>query len=42
MATPFQTVLNKFRKYAHSERDKGDKFERLKRTFPRRKDAFSK
>ena len=26
---PFQRILNKFRKYAFSERDKGDKFERL-------------
>ena len=27
--TPFQKILSKFRKYATSERDKGDKFERL-------------
>jgi predicted helicase len=33
MAAPFQTVLNKFRKYAHSERDKGDKFERLMQAY---------
>ena len=26
---PFQRILSKFRKYAFSERDKGDKFERL-------------
>ena len=33
MATPFQTVLNKYRKYAFSERDKGDKFERLMQAY---------
>ncbi len=27
--TTFQSVLDTFRKYALSERDKGDKFERL-------------
>ena len=29
----FQTVLNAFRKYAFSERDKGDKFERLMQAY---------
>jgi len=28
-STSFQTILDKFRKYAFSERDKGEKFERL-------------
>jgi len=31
--TPFQKVLAKFRKYSHSERDKGHKFERLMQAF---------
>ncbi len=33
MPKPFQTVLDKFRKYAFSERDKGDKFERLMQAY---------
>ena len=31
--TPFQKILSKFRKYATSERDKGDKFERLMQAY---------
>lgn len=41
----FNNVLNKFRKYAHSERDKGSKFERLMqgylKTDPKYKNRFS-
>ena len=42
---PFQTVLSHFRKYATSERDKGDKFERLMQAYlqtdPRYADLFT-
>ncbi|MEN6618220.1 MAG: DEAD/DEAH box helicase family protein, partial [Rikenellaceae bacterium] len=31
--TPFQTILKNFRKYAFSERDKGDRFERLMQAY---------
>jgi hypothetical protein len=31
--TSFQTILNKYRKFAFSERDKGDKFERLMQAY---------
>jgi len=31
--TSFQTILNKYRKYAFSQRDKGDKFERLMQAY---------
>ena len=41
----FQTVLSRFRMYARSERDKGDKFERLMQAYlqtdPRYADLFT-
>lgn len=45
MATPFQTILQKFRENAHSESDKGTRFEKLMvrylQTDPVYKDRFS-
>ena len=42
---PFQNILSQFRKYALSERDKGDKFERLMQAYlqtdPRYPDLFT-
>ncbi len=32
--SPFQSILSHFRKSALSERDKGDKFERLIQAYP--------
>ena len=33
VSTIFQTILTSFRKYSFSERDKGDKFERLMQAY---------
>jgi len=45
-STPFYTVLNKYRKEAYSERDKGTKFERLMQAYlktdPKYADRFKK
>lgn len=41
MPTPFQDILTKYRKYAFSERDKGDKFERLMQAYLQTDPAYA-